>query len=38
VITRAFLGLFSDRGIYLSPALMGVSKASISATQEARVK
>src|ERR671911_558287 len=38
VVTRALLGLLSDRGIHLSPALMGVSKASISATQEARVK
>ena len=38
VITRALLGLLSDRGIHLSPALMGVSKASISATQQARVK
>jgi preprotein translocase subunit SecD len=38
VITRALLGLLSDRGVHLSPALMGVSKASISATQEARVK
>jgi len=38
VITRALLGLLSDRGIHLSPALMGVSKASISAPQQARVK
>jgi preprotein translocase subunit SecD len=38
VITRALLGLLSDRGIHLSPALMGVSKASISATQQARVR
>ena len=38
VITRALLGLLSDRGVHLSPALMGVSKASISATQQARVK
>jgi preprotein translocase subunit SecD len=38
VITRALLGLLSDRGVHLSPALMGVSKASISTTQEARVK
>jgi preprotein translocase subunit SecD len=37
VITRALLGLLSDRGIHLSPALMGVSKASISAAQQARV-
>src|ERR671920_68764 len=38
VIIRALLGLLSDRGVHLSPALMGVSKASISTTQEARVK
>jgi preprotein translocase subunit SecD len=38
VITRALLGLLSDRGIQLSPALMGVSKASISATQQARTR
>jgi preprotein translocase subunit SecD len=38
VITRALLGLLSDRGIHLSPALMGVSKASISAAQQARVR
>jgi preprotein translocase subunit SecD len=38
VITRALLGLLSDRGIHLSPALMGVSKASISGAQQARVK
>jgi preprotein translocase subunit SecD len=38
VITRALLGLLGDRGIHLSPALMGVSKASIGATQPARVK
>jgi preprotein translocase subunit SecD len=38
VITRALLGLLSDRGIHLSPALMGVSKASISASQQARVR
>jgi preprotein translocase subunit SecD len=38
VITRALLGLLSDRGVHLSPALMGVSKASISAAQQARVK
>ncbi|HYZ04882.1 MAG TPA: MMPL family transporter, partial [Rubrobacter sp.] len=38
VITRALLGLLSDRGISLSPPLMGVSKASISATQQARVR
>jgi preprotein translocase subunit SecD len=38
VITRALLGLLSDRGIHLSPAMMGVSKASISAAQQARVR
>src|SRR5918912_489023 len=38
VITRALLGLLSDRGIHLSPAMMGVSKASISAAQQARAK
>jgi len=38
VITRALLGLLSDRGVHLSPALMGVSKASISAAQQARVR
>jgi preprotein translocase subunit SecD len=38
VITRALLGLLSDRGIHLSPALMGVSKASISQAQQARVR
>src|SRR5215204_4504569 len=38
VITRALLGLLGDRGIHLSPALMGVSKASIGATQQARAR
>src|SRR5215211_632614 len=38
VITRALLGILSDRGIHLSPALIGVSKASISTTEQARVK
>jgi preprotein translocase subunit SecD len=38
VITRALLGLLSDRGIHLSPAMMGVSKVSIVATQQARVR
>jgi preprotein translocase subunit SecD len=38
VITRALLGLLSDRGIHLSPALMGVSKASIAETQQARAR
>jgi preprotein translocase subunit SecD len=35
VITRALLGLLGDRGVHLSPALMGVSKSSIAATQRA---
>src|SRR5919112_484636 len=34
VITRALLGLLGDRGVHLSPALMGVSKASMTATQQ----
>jgi protein-export membrane protein SecD len=38
VITRALLGLLSDRGIHLSPALMGDSKASIGAAQQAKVR
>ena len=38
VITRALLGLLGDRGIHLSPALMGVSKASMATAQQARVK
>ena len=38
VITRALLGLLGDRGIHLSPALMGVSKASIATAEQARVK
>src|SRR5215210_411175 len=38
VITRALLGLLSDRGVHLSPALMGVSKTSIAATQQARAR
>src|ERR671913_233145 len=38
VITRALLGLLSDRGIRPSPALMGVSKESISAAQQAKVR
>jgi preprotein translocase subunit SecD len=37
VITRALLGLLGDRGIHLSPALMGVSKKSIAAPQQSRV-
>jgi preprotein translocase subunit SecD len=38
VITRALLGILSDRGIHLSPALMGVSKASIATTQQAKAR
>jgi preprotein translocase subunit SecD len=38
VITRALLGILSDRGIHLSPALMGVSKGSIATTQQARAR
>jgi preprotein translocase subunit SecD len=38
VITRALLGLLSDRGIHLSPTLMGVSKASISVAQQAKAR
>jgi len=38
VITRSLLGLLGDRGVQLSPSLMGVSKASIAASQQARAK
>ena len=38
VVTRALLGLLSGRGVQLSPAMMGISKGSISAEQPARVK
>jgi len=38
VITRALLGLLSDRGVHLSPALMGVSKGSIATTQQAKAR
>src|ERR671910_3579398 len=39
VITRALLGLLGDRGIHLSPSLMGVSKASMAAaTQQAKAR
>src|SRR5918993_1128228 len=38
VITRSLLGLLGDRGVHLSPSLMGVSKASIAAAQQARAK
>ncbi len=36
VITRALLGILSDRGFQLSPALIGVSKASMAKAQQAR--
>ena len=38
VVTRALLGLLSGRGVHLSPAMMGISKGSISAQQTARLK
>ncbi len=38
VVTRALLGLLSGRGVQLSPAMMGISKGSISAEQTARAR
>jgi len=38
VITRALLGILSDRGFHLSPALIGVSKASMAKAQQARAR
>ncbi|MBA2345072.1 MAG: protein translocase subunit SecD [Rubrobacter sp.] len=38
VVTRALLGLLSDRGVHLSPGLMGVSKQSIGGQQPQRVR
>ena len=38
VITRALLGILADRGIHLSPALIGVSKASMVKAQQARAR
>src|ERR671913_533435 len=38
VITRSLLGLLGDRGVHLSPSLMGVSKAGIATAEQARVK
>ena len=38
VITRSLLGLLGDRGVQLSPSLMGVTKASIAAAQQARAR
>jgi len=38
VVTRALLGLLSDRGVHLSPAMMGVSKQSIGNQQPQRVR
>jgi preprotein translocase subunit SecD len=35
VVTRALLGLLSGRGVHLSPAMIGVSKTSISAERPA---
>ena len=37
VVTRALLGIISDRGFHLSPGLMGVSKANV-ASQPERVR
>jgi preprotein translocase subunit SecD len=38
VVTRALLGLLSGRGVQLSPAMMGISKGSMTAAGAARVK
>lgn len=38
VVTRALLGLLSDRGVHLSPGLMGVSKQSIGGQQPQRAR
>ena len=38
VVTRALLGLLSGRGIHLSPGMMGVSKASIAAAGQRKVR
>ena len=38
VVTRALLGLLSGRGVHLSPAMMGISKGSISTPQTGRVR
>lgn len=38
VVTRALLGLLSDRGVHLSPGLMGVSKKSIGGQQPAKAR
>ncbi len=38
VVTRALLGIVSSRGFHLSPAMMGVSKTSISAGQARRAE
>jgi preprotein translocase subunit SecD len=38
VVTRALLGVLSGRGVQLSPAMMGVSKGSMTAVRAAKVK
>ncbi len=38
VVTRALLGLLSDRGVHLSPGMMGVSKQSIGNQQPQKVR
>jgi len=38
VVTRALLGLLSDRGVHLPPGMMGVSKKSIGQQQPERVR
>jgi protein-export membrane protein SecD len=39
IVTRALLGIVADRGISLSPAMLGVTKASIGAeTEQKRVR
>jgi preprotein translocase subunit SecD len=38
VVTRALLGLLSDRGVHLSPSMMGVSKSSIAAGRPAKAR
>jgi hypothetical protein len=38
LVTRALLGLLSDRGVHLPPGMMGVSKKSIVQQQPQRVR
>jgi len=38
LVTRALLGLLSDRGVHLPPGMMGVSKKSIGQQQPERVR